>query len=186
MCCKALDAFSLRHFCISLHPRYDQGLGNFRQSVLYIQGCCRSKTCAHSRTALIIDIRFLQRIHLFSDCPINTGISCVKSYYHSAFPLRFFHDIKHFLQCQSGTVMNLTRRFRIGKQLRVYQRARIDDNIRLLQQTHSSDSDQIGCACSCANKVNHSPAPSLFASSPYSFSYKIQSVFIFPLARFSI
>ena len=122
---------------------HDNRLRNFRQSVLRTQGGCRTAECTDARTHIIFYAQLVQLVKLLADRAENAGIARMQT--HRCFPDTFgaLYTFQNLFQRHFRTVADLAAFFCIFQNRRIHQRTGIYDQIRLTQQTRSTNGDAI-------------------------------------------
>ena len=155
MGCKRLNAFFGWYRSTSFHSGNDHALGNFGKRVFQIQCTGSSAECADSRAVIIGNSLLIQNIHLFSDCTIDTRITCMKTYCHLAFCLCILYYRDYFFQCHFCAIVDSTDIFAVFQKLWIYQRSCVNDHICFLKILFPSDCNKIRCSRSCSYKMYH-------------------------------
>ena len=123
--------------CSSFHSGKNHCLADSRKGIFFFHACCCCQKRADSRHYIIRDSKLIQLNHLLSVRSVNCRIPCMYPGY--SFPLLFclFHDSNHLRKRHLGAVIYFCIWSGPCQNLRIYQRAGIDNHICLLNQPFS-------------------------------------------------
>ena len=152
---KRADGFAFGHGRFARGSCDDDRLADVRERILRAKRGRRAAKCAHAGADIVGNSKLLQPVKLLTHGTIDAGVSGVEA--DGGFPrgLRFLDDGNDLLKGHFCAVVDFAVLSCIGQKLRVYQRPRVDDHVRLLEQALSPHGDEIGRAASRADKMYH-------------------------------
>ena len=152
---KRADGFALGHGRFARGSCDDDRLADVRERILRAKGGRRAAKCAHAGADIVGNSKLLQPVKLLTHGTIDAGVSGVEADGGFLFFLGLFYNRDDLLERHFCAVVDFAAVFCIGQKLRVHQRPRVDDHVRLLEQALSPHSDEIDRAASGADKVYH-------------------------------
>ena len=96
---------------------------------------------------------------MFADGTVDRRVARMQADSHPALAFPFFHGGDDRFQGHAGTVEDTAVFFRTGQQLRVDQRASVNDLIRCFQQFLAADGNEVDSTGTGADKMYHRSSP---------------------------
>ena len=152
---KRFNAFGFRNWCASFHSGQDDSLGDLRQGILHLHGCCCCQKRADSRHNFVRNPQCVQRIQLFPNGTVNGWVACMNAHGGFSGSFRLLHYVEHFLQCHASAVVHLCLWFPVLKHRRIHQRACVNNHVCVVNQPFPLDGQKFRIACPCTNKIYH-------------------------------
>ena len=137
------------------HAGDNHALGNAGEGVFEVQGGRRAAEGADAGAGIVGNAERVEPVHLLADRPVETGIPGVQTHGVQRAFLRPGHNGDDFLQRHFRAVVDGAALLAVKEQLGIYQRAGVNDHVRIFKQFFSAQRDQVRSPAPRANKMNH-------------------------------
>ena len=155
MLCKLFQRFPLRHRGSPHHAGKDEGLAQAGQGVFRVQRGGSGTEAGHARRHIICDPQCVKPRHLFPDRAVKARVAGMQADSHKSLCLRFFDGGDHLLKRHFRAVEYTAIFFAALEQAGIDKAPGVDDLVGLRQVFRAAQGDEIRCAGSRADEMNH-------------------------------